>query len=101
MVQYLQDYDRVFPPTVVAGLGAPSYTTYPYKSPGPPVGWADALLPYLRDVSPYHCPSGFSSPTYTPSKSGYIDYWYNANLSGVRQRDLRVQSATLMVGEGG
>ena len=78
VLQYTQDYDEDFPLAVVS-------TTSPQV---PPVGWADAIQPYLKSTQIYQCPSEPTPPTDNPvqpvpyvSTPSYTDYWYNCNLS--------------------
>jgi prepilin-type processing-associated H-X9-DG protein len=64
---YSQDYDEKFPPA----LGG-----------GQPVGWADALVPYLKTDQLFTCPTeGHSSSELSPHDAGYSSYRYNSDLS--------------------
>jgi len=68
---------------------------------GLPVGWGDAIQPYLGSTTLYNCPSGPNGGVWAnPSKSGYTDYWFNANLSSVHKKALKSPAATLLLGEG-
>ena len=69
VVQYVQDYDEKFPGAVI---GTP---------PEAPVGWADAIQPYLKSIQIYQCPSDTREQRSNPANSGYVDYFYNSALS--------------------
>jgi prepilin-type processing-associated H-X9-DG protein len=90
--QYLQDYDQRFPPVAIhdAAISAKR-----------PLGWADALQPYLKSTRLYQCPFQNSDGTHNkPSQTGYTDYWYNAQLSGIKQKELGPVASILVNGEG-
>ena len=81
-LQYTQDYDEKFALAVVAVVAPPPA--------GVPVGWADAIQPYLKSTQIYQCPSESTAPSNDPtyrvgtpvgSTSSYTDYWYNSYLS--------------------
>lgn len=93
--QYTQDYDERFP-TV---KGSHHYGEY-----SNPWGWADALQPYLKSTEIYHCPS---NPQYknkhrnaVPHTWGYIDYFYNQNMSGRNMAQIDRPVLTLLLGDG-
>ena len=73
VLQYVQDYDEKFPLAVVSEVSPPVT--------GTPVGWADAIQPYLKSTQIYQCPSDSNGPNADPTQAGYSDYWYNANMS--------------------
>ncbi len=81
-LQYVQDYDEKYALAIVGGTAT--------QTPGVPVGWADAIQPYLKSTQIYQCPSDTISPSADPiarvgtpagNTSSYTDYWYNAYLS--------------------
>ncbi len=95
MFQYTQDYDEKYP--IVKG----SDTGCGYASSW---GWADALQPYLKSTSIYHCPS---NPQYKSKQRsnishswGYVDYFYNRNLSGLLSAKVKRPALTITLGDG-
>jgi len=68
ILQYAQDFDERFPLAVTGGTSTP-------------VGWADAIQPFLKSTQIYQCPSETTDPNSDPVSYGYSDYWYNAVLS--------------------
>ncbi len=66
--QYTTDYDSVLPPVALGGSA---------------FGWADALLPYLKDPRLFQCPAETQREQSGPAKSGYTDYWFNLQLSNL------------------
>jgi prepilin-type processing-associated H-X9-DG protein len=64
------------------------------------IGWADAIQPWFKCLSCYHCPNSKALPNSNPSLPGYTDYWFNANRSAVQQSDVPLPTATLLAGEG-
>ncbi len=91
-MQYTQDYDERMPLVAVhdAAISAKR-----------PLGWADALQPYLNSTEPFQCPAEVDTDTtLQPNQNGYIDYWYNARLAGVDRSSLRHHASILLNGEG-
>jgi prepilin-type processing-associated H-X9-DG protein len=83
--QYIQDNDKKFPPA--EGVGSP-------------YGWADMLLPYTKSVKMFQCPGEVTPPATDPTKTGYIDYWYNGRLQGKSEASLTNISSILALGDG-
>ena len=94
--QYTQDYDEHFPLSVVwPGPGA--------APAGVPVGWADAIQPYLKSTQIYQCPSEPAAPNADPNSAGYTDYFMNKNAGdGVQALpSLNNPTLTILVGDSG
>ena len=66
----------------------------------PNSGWAVKIQPYLKSTAPYQCPNETTPSNGSPTRRGYVDFWFNANLSGQAQRTFTFPNATLMIGEG-
>ncbi len=103
--QYLQDYDESYPLAVTgASYGFPTTPPFPV-----PVGWGDAVQPYIKSDQIYQCPSESQGPSPYPYQTGYTDYFYNAGLSwsggansynnAVKQSKLEFASLTIMNGD--
>lgn len=91
-LQYSQDYDERMPLVNVHDAGI---------SPERPLGWADALQPYLRSTEIFQCPAQTDNDTtHQPNENGYTDYWYNARLADVNHSSLRHYASILLNGEG-
>ena len=92
ILQYTQDYDEAFPLSVVS-VNAPVGTD--------PVGWADAIQPYLKSTQIYQCPSEPNPPVTNPASAGYTDYWMNKNAGDGDQRlpSLNNPTLTIMFGD--
>ena len=69
ITQYVQDSDELYPR--VYGSGAP----------GDPIGWADAVQPYVKSVQVLHCPDDSTATSSDPNNTGYSSYASNGNLS--------------------
>ena len=96
MLQYNQDYDEKFPLSVVwPGPGA--------APAGIPVGWADAIQPYLKSTQIYQCPSESAAPNADPNLAGYTDYFMNKNAGDGAQAlpSLNNPTLTILVGDSG
>jgi prepilin-type processing-associated H-X9-DG protein len=64
-------------------------------------GWADALLPYLKDSNHYQCPlEAGNGNGLDPRSVGYTDYWMNSRLSGMAPEEIREQKPLILFGEG-
>jgi prepilin-type N-terminal cleavage/methylation domain-containing protein len=100
IIQYTQDYDEKFPSSAIGGAGNP-------------VGWADAIQPYIKSTQLYQCPSDTTSPSANATLAGYTDYWYNntlggglvtgsivAGTNGMSQAALTSVALTVMAGDG-
>ena len=98
MIQYTQDYDEHFPLSVVALTG--SQDNPPADVP---VGWADAIQPYLKSTQIYQCPSEPTPPTNNPASPGYTDYFMNKNAGdGVQALpSLNNPTLTILTGDSG
>lgn len=83
---YTQDADEQLPPVVSGSKSS--------------FGWADLLQPYLRDTAVFQCPSERRPAEAEPKRTGYSDYWYNSNLSGLKTNRLEAPALTLMNGDG-
>ena len=88
ILQYTQDYDEAFPLSVVS-INAPVGTD--------PVGWADAIQPYLKSTQIYQCPSESSPPNANPASAGYTDYWMNKNAGDGAQTLPVLNNPTLTI----
>jgi prepilin-type processing-associated H-X9-DG protein len=86
MMQYMQDYDDHMP---IVAVTAPD-----------PYGWADAIQPYVKSTQILQCPTEFVIGSNDPRKTGYTDYWYNTNLSGLSIAKVTNPAMTLMLGDG-
>src|SRR4028119_1811563 len=75
VMQYVRDYDEMMPLVRSTGAGTAI-------GPAPTFGWADALQPYLKSISIYHCPSDVYPTQAAPKARGFTDYYFNANLNG-------------------
>ena len=71
--QYTQDYDEKFPGVILNSEA----------SGASPVGWADAIQPYIKSTQLYQCPSDTGAPTDDATAGGYTDYYMNAELSNI------------------
>jgi prepilin-type processing-associated H-X9-DG protein len=69
LMQYTQDYDETYPL-------AKTYSRSP-------VGWSDAIYPYLRSYQLFQCPSDNDERRDNPNLSGYTDYIFNADFSSL------------------
>jgi prepilin-type processing-associated H-X9-DG protein len=85
--QYESDYDDQFP-LVTGTSDAAGY------------GWAAVVQPYIRDTQIFQCPSERNPAGKDARRPGYTDYWYNRNLSRVREERLEFIANTLLLGDG-
>ena len=99
-LQYVQDSDETFPPLVcfsgnTAGTGVGTFTEpdgTTRTGNGTPVGFADAVQPYLKSIQVMHCPDDpkpqIADPIWTGqvtngvdyTKAAYTSYFYNAMI---------------------
>jgi len=93
-LMYSQDYDEKFPRHIL-GYGNPPY------GPENPVGWADALQPYIKSTQVYQCPSESTAPNSNPASWGYIDYYMNTQVAATNQAALVAPSLTVLSGDNG
>jgi len=100
--QYIGDYDERYP---LARVGGPRHPV------GSPVGWADALQPYLKSPQIYQCEAETNPPASAPTSPGYTDYYYNLNLNirpggpgtpiiGLNEAKLTASALTILAGDG-
>lgn len=100
---YRQDNDSRFPPCIIEGPQA----GLALGDIRQPVGWADSLMPYIKNGSGFICPlrdermggPQIGSPMQANLR-GASDYWMNGNLNALDSSRLTTPSATLAVGEG-
>jgi len=64
-------------------------------------GWADSIVPYLKDANLLQCPS---EPTWPAQGIGskstqYTDYFFNSNMSGQSESALQSIAGTVMSGD--
>jgi prepilin-type N-terminal cleavage/methylation domain-containing protein/prepilin-type processing-associated H-X9-DG protein len=103
-MQYTQDYDDRYPIEQVNLNNGPS-----------PMGWADAIQPYLKSTQIFQCPSEKTEGDPNPLANGtgiyvgtYTDYAYNTSMArsqggnstariGVTQSQLEYPSYTLVL----
>lgn len=99
-VQYVQDSDETFPPTQVwnkgvsgTGVGTitDSATGTTRTGNGIPVGFFDAIQPYVKSLQVMHCPDDpkpqNSDPLATgnnPYSTAYSSYFYNSRIGAPR-----------------
>lgn len=101
-MMYCQDYDEKMPLV--------SVRTAQNLDDEVAVGWVDAIQPYVRSTSVFQCPAEIHPSSMTRVKngklsdaaqlSGFTDYWYNANLSGISLSQIEEPYKTLAFGEG-
>lgn len=94
LLQYQQDFDDRMPKASLASKG--SSTRKGFES----YGWADAILPYLKNNDILQCPTESHAAQKDPIKPGYTDYWLNTNLSGVDANNIKSPATVIMVGDG-
>jgi prepilin-type processing-associated H-X9-DG protein len=94
MAQYQHDYDNKFPPAFVGGPGLVAGAASPY-------GWADNLYPYMKALGCNNCPTETSDSSLRELSPGYIDYWFNKNLSGRDAGKIKNTNSLLLLGDGG
>lgn len=105
ILQYTQDYDDHFPPTLAYNSGTANTSTA--------YGWADAIYPYVKSHRVYQCPSEKTPGTTAASSVGdYSDYAYNNVIGndgvfqlqggtvGINASALRESTLTVLVAEG-
>ncbi len=83
--QYLQDHDEKYP--ILANSKAES-------------GWANSLQPYLKSTQIFQCPYETIASNSAPAQAGYTDYWFNARMAGLREKQITVPSQTVSLGDG-
>ncbi len=90
--QYSQDYDERLPLVNVNDTAI---------SATHPLGWADALQPYLQSTLILQCDKEKDrDEAKKPGSQGYTDYWYNARLNGLEHKNISSIFSTLMFGDG-
>lgn len=94
-MQYSQDYDERMPR--LAAFAVSSSTT-PFFTP---YGWVDALKPYTKTTKVFQCPSEANRKAGTDAvRTGFTDYYFNTNASGVALKYFARPSMTILCGEG-
>lgn len=97
-LQYGQDYDQKLPLVKVKNV---SSSNAPFTTP---FGWADALRAYTNNnyTQFFQCPSEgiLSQGGRDATQPGFTDYYYNTNLSGLRQAAARHPSSVTLFGDG-
>lgn len=97
-LQYSQDYNGKSP---LINSNAVSSSIAPFKMP---YGWADALRAYTNNnyTQFFQCPSegSLSQGGRDGVQTGFTDYYYNTNLSGLRQAAARHPSSVTLFGDG-
>lgn len=73
--QYVQDNDETYPPFYTDVDGSLNFT------PGVDIGWAMAVMPYLKSAQIYQCPSEKRRQAATSSATYWNDYWINVYLT--------------------
>jgi prepilin-type N-terminal cleavage/methylation domain-containing protein/prepilin-type processing-associated H-X9-DG protein len=110
LLQYRQDYDEKSPRNVIGGVQGSGgvYTV----AAGVPVGWADAIQPYVKSTQLFQCPSETTGPSSDALDTGfdgswnltgrtYSDYGYNAQLNDLNESAMTSVATTVMVCDGG
>lgn len=100
MAMYEQDYDQVLP-----RLRTPSLQV----SPTLPYGWGDMLLPYIKNIQIFQCPSEPTAPGTNIGPTGaapdvrfpnFSDYYFNSALIGMHVAWFTAPSLTVLLGDG-
>lgn len=102
-MQYTQDYNEHMPLIVVSSASiADNPSTKRNESSY--YGWADALFPYVKTTSIYHCTDyahGNGSPDkLLPLARDCTDYWLNGRVAGTELSEFRTPASTIMLGDG-
>jgi len=92
---YLQDYDEKYP---LIALNAK--TTQIQTGRSFVFGWADSLQPYLKSTQIFQCPQEKTAPDSDPTHSGYTDYWFNAKMAGLKEKQLDAEALTIALSDG-
>ena len=88
ILQYTQDYDEKVPCGNYPETGDPNAPTY-WRAYNLGRGWAGQILPYVKNVQIFKCPSELDRPSQvTPAGQMYISYRYNTNLVYTTATDL-------------
>lgn len=110
VAQYTQDFDERY---LLMSVNGPANSWSPVYNPvthGTPLGWADALQPYIKSLQIYQCPSepGAAQTAVNTNNAGYTDYWYNACLNenvsgtyvGIALSQFEAPANTVTIGDG-
>jgi prepilin-type processing-associated H-X9-DG protein/prepilin-type N-terminal cleavage/methylation domain-containing protein len=94
--QYIQDYNEFYPVTDLNDAAV---------SVNAPLGWADALDPYLKSTQVFWCPlrikdSSRDGHKRKPNENEYTDYWFNRRMSKMRESSVELSATTVLLGEG-
>ncbi len=94
---YAQDNDSHWPMPSIGGAKVAGWFAPTKFSSVQPVGWADAIQ--LRSgTSIFQCWNEPTPQAIKPNTRGYIDYWLNSNVGGLRAS--QVPALTIIVGDG-
>ena len=96
IAMYVQDSDDKFPITDMNDAAIDEKN---------PLGWADALQPYLKSHQLFCCPTQIENGARNetkkrPSDRDYTDYFFNRRLAGIKAKKIKSPSLTIMLGEG-
>jgi prepilin-type N-terminal cleavage/methylation domain-containing protein/prepilin-type processing-associated H-X9-DG protein len=76
----------------------------PLPGPKPGLSWGRRVLPYVKDISLFQCPSASSSidpqPMWSEDGYGYSDYTYNRGLSGLADSKVTQPTEVVMLFDG-
>jgi prepilin-type N-terminal cleavage/methylation domain-containing protein/prepilin-type processing-associated H-X9-DG protein len=96
VLQYTQNWDEKFPIVSVRDVAIDENN---------PLGWADAILPYVKSQQLFWCPAQIQNGIRDgnekqPADRDYTDYFYNRRLAGAEIKDLKNPIWTVLCGEG-
>jgi prepilin-type processing-associated H-X9-DG protein len=94
--QYMHDFDNTFPPAKIGGV-RPVARGKEWNL-NPPVGWVDALYPYMRSTTLNYCGAS-GLPMGDPIGRSGVHHYFNGNLSAFPAAKLK-RPATLLTGDG-
>jgi prepilin-type N-terminal cleavage/methylation domain-containing protein len=90
ILQYVQDNDEQFP------IGAPGA----WGHAGPGIGWAGAVMPYVKTTSMFQCPDdGTKAGTYSGFVFYPISYAMNINAAGAGLSQFICPATTVLISE--
>jgi hypothetical protein len=92
VMQYSQDWDDHYPLVNVHDTNI---------TPARPLGWADALQPYLKSTQIFKCPQIKNRiATDKSNEKAYTDYWFNRNLAGNNESKISNKESIFLFGDG-
>lgn len=102
IMQYTQDYDEQMP--LISVNGPPdAASTGAWDESNGPLGWVDALQPYIKSLQVFQCPSDKTGPNTNANGGGYTDYFFNSNLNPntkpISLAAITTPTNTLLIGE--